>query len=92
MRTRYKRDLSVPAPPRWDKLYEKYFPNNTCPESRHAVMVCEVLRNLRSTGRNALADAGYAPDHLAVSIEHTIKSLWRARAEIARLKAKKERT
>jgi hypothetical protein len=67
----------------WDSLYEIHFPHRTDPTSRHVKMIAEGLRDLRSPMRAALAE--FEPDHMAASIEQTVKMLWEARQEIERL-------
>ncbi|MGR3495244.1 hypothetical protein [Citreimonas sp.] len=75
-----------PKPMRWSRLYARHCPHRTDPTSRHVKVIAEGLRDLRSPMREALA--GYDPDHMASSLELTVKMLWEARAEIERLKAK----
>jgi hypothetical protein len=84
---RYSRDPDYPREPRWDRLYGRHFPMHTDPYSRHARIVCDNLRRIRSPIRKILIDAGYEVDHWANSLEVTIVQLWEARAEIERLKA-----
>ncbi len=53
----------------------------TCPASRHAAMIAEALM----AGRRDLVDD--EPEHCGVSIGVTVELLWKARIEIARLRA-----
>jgi hypothetical protein len=79
------RDAAYPKPMRWDRLYKRHCPNRTDPTSRHVKVIAESLRNLRSPLRAAVAE--FDPDHMATSLEQTVKMLWEAREEIERLKA-----
>lgn len=56
------------------------FPEGTDPASRHAAMIAEALM----TGRRDLLDD--EPVHCGVSIGVTVELLWKARAEIVRLR------
>lgn len=85
--SRQARDQHCGTPPRWSRLYAKHCPHNTDGASRHVKVISESLRGLRSPVRRLLDDAGYEPDHWAFSMETTVKALWEARAEIARLRA-----
>jgi hypothetical protein len=67
----------------WDTMYEIHFPHRTDPTSRHVKMIAEGLRDLRSPLRAALAE--FEPDHMAASIEQTVRMLWEAREEIEHL-------
>jgi hypothetical protein len=55
----------------------------TCPASRHAAMIGEALGK-----RQRFAMIEEEPEHVAVSILSTVASLWKARAELRRLKTK----
>lgn len=78
----YERDESYGKPPRWGREYGKHFPRDTCGASRHVRLIAdEILRNPKSEVRRMLIDAGYEPDHWASSLESTVLSLWRLRAE-----------
>ena len=82
---KYARDTAYSAPPRWGKLYARYFPEFTCPASRYVKLIAEdILRDPASPVRQMLIDAGYEPDHWASSLESTVQSLWEKRAELAR--------
>jgi hypothetical protein len=61
------------------------FPTATCAASRHAQMIGEHLA--RQQPYPMLTEE---PDHCGVSILSTVASLWEARAEIERLRAKLE--
>jgi len=84
-----QRDDAYPKPLRWARLYKRHFPHRTDPMSRHVKVISESMRRLRSPLRAALD--GYEPDHMAASLEATVKMLWDAREEIERLKAKQGR-
>jgi hypothetical protein len=87
--TKYARDPDYGTPVRWSREYAKHFPLRTDGCSRHVKIIAhDCLRNINSPVRRLLIDAGYEPDHWAQSMELTVKMLWEARAEIARLKAK----
>ena len=75
------RDPDYGKPPRWGRLYAKHFPLDTCGTSRHVKMISEWLRDTKSPLRKVLADAGYEPDHMARSMENTVKFLWEERAK-----------
>jgi hypothetical protein len=55
----------------------------TCPASRHAAMIGEALAKGR---KYHMIDE--EPEHVAVTLLSTVGSLWQARAELMRLKAK----
>jgi hypothetical protein len=76
---KYRRDRSYPRPEGWNDMdaWAK-----TCPASRHTSMIADSLRDYRSPMRRTLIDAGFEPDHLASSIEWTVKSLWEARKHL----------
>ncbi len=86
MAKRYPRDPSYPRPPRWGRLYDRYFPDHTDGASRHTKCIAEIMRNPLSPLRAAMVEAQYEPDHMAASMEVTVQMLWEARAEIERLK------
>lgn len=77
------RDPAYGKPPRWSRLYDKHFPDNTDGASRHVKCFAEQLRDVRGYVRALLRD----PDHVARSMELTIIALWEARARIAELEA-----
>ena len=58
------------------------FPDNTCPASRHVHIMAN---NLMLHGKDYLLDT--EPEHCAGSIYSVLESLWKARTELARLKA-----
>lgn len=76
---RIPRDPEYGKPPRWGRLYAKYFPMHTDPFSRHVGMISERLRDTSSDLRRVLYDAGYEPDHMARSMEITVEMLWKTR-------------
>ena len=81
--SRYARDPAYPKPPRWGRLYDRHFPRDTCPASRHVRLMADALRNTRSPIRKAVIDAGlFDPDHWAGSMESAVQSLWRERAKV----------
>jgi hypothetical protein len=57
------------------------FPKNTCPYSRHVQMIGECLARGE---RYAMIDE--EPEYVAGSLLVTVEALYKARAEIARLK------
>ena len=59
------------------------FPDNTCPSSRHLHLMADTL----ASGKPYFMFAE-EPEHCAMSIYAVLESLWKARAEIARLKDK----
>lgn len=75
----YRRDRAYGAATNWDRFYDACEPLKTCPASRHTRMITEELRDTQSLLRRTLIDAGFEPDHMASSIEVTLKSLWEAR-------------
>jgi hypothetical protein len=79
---RYARDQDYGHPPRWGVLYNRHFPNHTCPASRHVEMLAIELRCIRSPIRRMMIDAKIPPDHWALSMERTVIALWQARARI----------
>lgn len=88
---RYAPDPNYRKPPKWGRLYQKYFPTHTDACSRHAGMIADWLRDPRAGVRKALIDSGYAePDHWASSIELTVEQLWKTRAELRALRLKYE--
>ena len=62
------------------------FPTMTDPASRHAAMIATAL--MRGHGYPMLAEE---PEHCGVSIGVTVELLWKARAEIARLRTQLQR-
>lgn len=66
------------------------FPDNTCPSSRHAQLIGEALAG-RGGKRYAewLANSPEDREHIASSILITVEMLFKARNEIARLKARR---
>lgn len=83
-------DPDYGPPPRWSRLYARFFPVYTDGASRHVRLIATGLRARGSPTRKLLDDAGYEPDHWASSMEITVIALWKARAEIARLRAQIE--
>lgn len=77
----YSRDKSYGKPPKWKALYGEFFPTYTDGCSRHVVMLAEDLRNPKSPVRRWLIDSGYEPDHMASSMEATVKNLWQERKD-----------
>lgn len=59
------------------------FPHNTCPASRHLHLMA--LGLLRKSGYPMLQEE---PEHCAQTMLAVLESLWKARTELARLKAK----
>lgn len=55
----------------------------TCPASRHAAMIGEALAKKR---KYHMIDE--EPEHVAATLLSTVASLWTARADLLRLKAK----
>ena len=81
---KYARNPDYGAPPKWGKLYDKYFPDHTDGSSRHTKIIAQdILRDTRSPVRRILIDAGYEPDHWAQSLETTVQMLWEARVKLA---------
>jgi len=85
-KNKYARDPDYGKPPRWSRLYSKFFPEFTDGCSRHVKVISESLRDVRSPIRRMLIDAGYEPDHMAESMEVTVRMLWEARASIKQLR------
>lgn len=56
------------------------FPNGTCPASRHTAMIAERLA--KGEVDPMIAEE---PEHVAESLACTVKALWQARAQLARL-------
>lgn len=85
------KDVTVPRDPhygkpiRWDRLYNRHCPHRTDPVSRHVALIAQSLRDVRSPMRRLLDGAGYEPDHMAESLEITVKCLWEAREDIEKL-------
>ena len=77
--SKYSCDPYYSNPPRWNRLYARYFPHATDPCSRHVKVIAESLRRIHSPLRRMLIDAGYEPDHMAESMEKTVQALWKAR-------------
>jgi hypothetical protein len=73
-------------PPRWGRLYEQHFPDDTDPFSRHVKLISQRLRHKRSPMRQAFLTAGYDPDNMAQSMETTVKNLWRTRRALRKAK------
>ncbi len=80
------RDPAYGKPPRWGRLYDKHFPHNTDGASRHVKCFAEQLRDVRGPVRALIAEH-QEPDHIASSMEVTVRMLWEARARIAELEA-----
>lgn len=91
MAKRYPRDPAYGNPPRWSRLYDRYFPNHTDGASRHTKCIAEMMRNPLSPFRALIVEAGYEPDHMASSMEVTVQMLWKARAEIEKLNERENR-
>lgn len=81
--SRYSRDPFLPRPPRWGRIYDHHFPNDTDSASRHVKVIAQRLRDTRDPLRRLLIDAGYQPDHMAASMETTVKALWALRRRTA---------
>jgi len=62
---------------------ERRFPENTCPASRHVQMIGEALAK-----RRPYPMLQEEPEHVAGSLLSTVGSLYAARTEIDRLRAK----
>lgn len=62
----------------------RHFPDNTCPASRHAHQIADALIDGR------MLAPGWRPEgeEMGASILSALESLWKARTELARLKAK----
>lgn len=87
--TEYPRDTIYGPLPRWGRLYDRFCPMFTCGVSRHVKVIAQdCLRDLKSPIRAMLWD--WEPDHWASSMEHTVVALWKARAEVHRLREKYE--
>lgn len=56
------------------------FPTNTCPASRHAVMIAEQIRNGYDFGSDCEEDR----EHTAASILSVVESLWKLRTRVAK--------
>jgi len=54
------------------------FPTNTCPSSRHAVMIAESIK------RQGFEIAGCDAEHVATSILATVEGLWKLRTKEAK--------
>ena len=80
------RDPLFPKRIRWGRLYDRHFPDRTDPTSRHVKVISEDLRDLHSPLRKVVAEAGYEPDHMANSMELTVKMLWEAREKLEKAK------
>lgn len=80
MSARIPRDPDYALPPRWPALYRRHFPHNTDACSRHVAIVAQSLRDTSSPLRRLLSEAGYEPDHMASSMEATVKMLWEIRS------------
>ena len=73
-----KRELNRARRARMDKEFCV-----TCPASRHAMMIGEAIAK-----RRTYPMIQEEPDHVAGSLLSTVGSLWKARAELLRLKTK----
>ena len=69
--------MSEYPPPRWDRIYAKFFPEFTDPTSRFARLIADYFRKTAAV-RNAIFDYD-DPDRLARAIEDTVVMLWEAR-------------
>lgn len=65
--------------PNWSRLYAKFFPDHTCPASRHAKVISENMR--KGPMRDALN--GWDQDNMAEALEVTVQNLWEARKQLA---------
>lgn len=68
----------------------RHFPENTCPCSRHAQMIGEAMAGKH--GKQYAEMLAAEPEervHIATSLLITVEQLFKARNEIARLKARK---
>ena len=61
----------------------RQFPVNTCPASRHLHIMADAL----SMGNKQYPMLQEEPEHCAGSIYAVLESLWKARSELARLRA-----
>lgn len=59
------------------------FPENTCPASRHLQMIAEGM--VRKGGYPMLQEE---PEHCAITMLAVVHALYKARTELARLKAR----
>ena len=59
------------------------FPENTCPSSRHVLRIGEAL--IKGEKYHMIDEE---PEHVGMSLLSTVKSLFKARTEIDRLRAK----
>ena len=62
--------------PNWSRVYGRYFPDFTCPASRHVKTISEGMRG-KGQMRDALA--GFEPTNMAEALEVTVINLWEAR-------------
>jgi hypothetical protein len=62
------------------------FPANTCPASRHVHMIADALAS-----GHRYAEIDEDPKHCGASMLSVLESLWKARTQIARLEAQRER-
>ena len=76
--------------PRWGRIYARYFPTHTDPMSRAAKVLSEMIRR-NGDLRKLEDDYGYDRGQWASWIEFAVIELWKARAEIKRLKARLEK-
>ncbi len=58
------------------------FPDNTCAASRHVYIMADALG--RGETYHMFADE---PEHAALSLYSVLESLWKARTELARMRA-----
>ena len=72
--------------PQWGKAYRRYFPEYTCPMSRHVKVFSAQLRK-KSDPVYKLVSKQDEPEHIAQSLEMTVIALWAARKRIAELEA-----
>ncbi len=86
--SRYARDPAYFEAVDWDILYRVHHPQFTCPASRGAKLISENLRDKNAPLRQILVGADFDLEHMASSIEATVKALWEARARIAELEGK----
>ena len=65
-------------------LTAKRFGKNTCPASRHAMMIAESIER----GDSFWCDCKEDAEHASASLYSVLESLWKARTRIAKLEGK----
>jgi len=60
------------------------FPINTCPASRHLHSIADILLDKK---RKSPIEGCWDAEHMAGTMLSVLESLWKARTELARLKA-----